>query len=188
MNVILLERIENLGHMGDEVTVRPGHARNYLLPQRMALRATEENRAYFQRQRAELEARNRKRREEAESYGERLQGLRVIMVRQAGEKGQLYGSVTARDIAEEIREMGYTIRRDQVRLSAPVKEIGVYDVRLGLHPEVHVDVQLHVVRNKADAEAAAAGDTRAVVEGEEPSLDELPAVAEGGEAGEAAGA
>ena len=155
MQVILLERIEKLGNMGDEVTVKPGHARNFLLPQGKALRASKENRAYFEARRGELEKLNAERKGEAQTYADRLDGLRVVMVRQAGEKGQLYGSVSARDICDEMREMGYSLQRNQVELAQPIKDLGQYSVRLALHAEVDAHITVQVVRNRQDAEVVA---------------------------------
>src|SRR5262249_17769383 len=121
MNVILLERVEKLGQMGDVVKVKPGYARNYLLPQKKALRATKENQAQFDAQRAQLEANNLKRREEAEAVAKKMQGLSVVILRQAAEGGALYGSVSGRDVAEAIKEAGFTVERRQVLLDVPIK-------------------------------------------------------------------
>ncbi len=151
MEVILLERIEKLGQMGDVVSVKPGYARNYLLPQHKALRATEENSKHFEKQRAQLEAANLERRSEAEKVGEKLDGLSVILVRQAGESGQLYGSVNARDIAGEVVESGFTISRQQVELAHPIKALGLYEVQVSLHPEVTVSVTANIARSEEEA-------------------------------------
>ena len=153
MEVILLERIEKLGQMGDVVRVRPGYARNYLLPQKKALRATKENLEYFETQRVQLEAENLKRREEAEAMAERLEGLVVVIIRQAGESGQLYGSVTARDIAEALSEQGVTVARRQVHLDQPLKALGVWTARIVLHPEVSVLVTVNIAQSAEEAEA-----------------------------------
>ncbi|HXV23286.1 MAG TPA: 50S ribosomal protein L9 [Alphaproteobacteria bacterium] len=157
VEVILLERIENLGQMGDVVRVRPGFARNYLLPKRKALRATKDNMARFESQRAQLEAQNLKHRQEAESVGVKLDGLRIVLLRQASESGQLYGSVTARDIAEAVSEAGFTIQKGQVMLNQPIKELGVHAIRLGLHPEVSVSITANVAKSVEEAEAAVSG-------------------------------
>ncbi len=147
MEILLLERIENIGHMGDRVKVRPGYARNYLLPQQKALRATQENIAYFQRKRTQLETVNIKRREEATAVAARMDGLSLLIVRQAGESGQLYGSVTARDIAEAVTETGFTLQRHQVQLRQAIKTLGETVVWVSLHPEISVPVTITVVRS-----------------------------------------
>jgi len=151
MNVILLERIEKLGQMGDVVRVKPGYARNYLLPMKKALRATKENLAYFDTQRQQLEADNLKRRGEAEGVATRLDGLKVIVVRSAGDSGQLYGSVSARDIADAVSAAGFTIGRNQVVLERPVKTLGLFDFRVRLHPEVSATVNVNVARSQEEA-------------------------------------
>lgn len=155
MEVILLERIEGLGQMGDEVSVKPGFARNFLLPQKKALRATEQNKARFETERVQLEAENLKRREEAEAVGNKLDGHTVVLVRQAGDAGQLYGSVTARDIASAVVEAGFTIEKNQVVLNAPIKALGIYEVSVTLHPEVSVTVSANVARSVEEAEVQA---------------------------------
>lgn len=157
MQVILLERIEKLGQMGDVVRVKPGFARNYLLPMRKALRATKENMARFEAQRAQLEAHNLTRRQEAESVAARLEGLRVVLLRQAAESGQLYGSVTARDISEAVTEAGFTIQKSQVVLNQPIKELGLHTIRVVLHPEVSVAVSANVAKSVEEAEAQVTG-------------------------------
>lgn len=151
MEIILLERVEHLGHMGDVVRVRPGYARNYLLPKKKAVRATEQNRQRFESQRAQLEATNLQRRTEAEAIAARMQGLTVVLIRQAGEAGQLYGSVSARDIAEAVTTAGFTIGRQQVRLLQPIKTTGLAQVSLSLHPEVFVTVVINVARSAEEA-------------------------------------
>jgi large subunit ribosomal protein L9 len=151
MEVILLERIEKLGQMGDVVSVKPGYARNFLLPQAKALRATSENSKHFETQRAQLEAVNLEKRTEAEKVGKELDGLAVILVRQAGESGQLYGSVNARDIADQVIDGGFTITRQQVELAQPIKALGLYDVQVTLHPEVSVNVTANIARSKEEA-------------------------------------
>ncbi len=151
MEVILLERIENLGQMGDVVRVKPGYARNYLLPQRKALRATDKNKKVFDEQRAQLEAVNLNRRQEASAVAAKMDGVSVILIRQAGEAGQLYGSVNTRDIATSVTESGYSIERQQVRLETPIKALGLYDIRVSLHPEVAVTVKVNVARSVEEA-------------------------------------
>lgn len=158
MDVILLERIDKLGQMGDVVKVRAGYARNFLLPQRKALRATKENMAVFERQRVHLEAINLKRKEEAQAIADRMSGLALLVVRQASETGQLYGSVTARDLRESIKDAGFTVDRSQVELDRPIKSLGRYEVMVALHPEVKVAVQVQIARSEAEAEALAAGE------------------------------
>lgn len=166
MDVILLERIESLGQMGEVVKVKPGFARNFLLPKKKALRATKENREVFEKRRVQLEADNLKRREEAEKVGAKLNGLKITIVRQAAESGALYGSVTLRDIADEITTAGFTVQKSQVLLSQPIKELGVHEVRIGLHPEVRVTITVNVGRSteEAAAQQGAADETAAAAE------------------------
>jgi len=151
MEVILLERIEKLGQMGDVVKVKSGYARNYLLPQKKALRATDANKQHFEEQRAQLEAANLEHRAEAEKVAKKLEGLSVVMVRQAGEAGQLYGSVNARDISTAVTEAGFTITRQQVKLNHPIKALGLYPVRVSLHPEIDVEVIANIARSQDEA-------------------------------------
>lgn len=155
MEIILLERIENLGQMGDVVRVKPGYARNYLLPQKKAVRLTDSNRKRFDEQRAQLEANNLERRAEAEAVGAKLDGLSVVLIRQAGEAGQLYGSVSARDIADAVSAAGFTISRQQVRLQQPIKTLGLHQLGIGLHPEVIVHITVNVARTPDEAETQA---------------------------------
>jgi large subunit ribosomal protein L9 len=157
MDVILLERVENLGQMGDLVKVRDGFARNYLLPRHKALRATQENRERFERQRSHLEADNLDRRKEAEQVAARMAGLSVVMVRQAGDTGQLYGSVNARDIAAAVTEAGFTVDRRQVALNTLIKALGLHSARVVLHPEVSVEVTVNVARSQEEAKLQSAG-------------------------------
>lgn len=156
MEVILLERIEKLGQMGDVVKVKTGFARNFLLPQKKAMRANKDNLAFFEKQRVHLEAVNLKRRDEAQAVAGKMEGLKVLMVRQAGEGGQLYGSVSGRDVADAVKAAGYTIERNQVNLDSPIKTLGSYPVRVSLHPEVAVTVTVTVARSQEEAERAAA--------------------------------
>ena len=155
MEVILLERIENLGQMGEVVNVKPGYARNFLLPRKKALRATEDNRRHFENQRAQLETQNLENRSEAEKVGAKLDGLIVDLIRQAGEAGQLYGSVNARDIASDVSAAGFTVSRQQVRLDHPIKALGLHEVKVNLHPEVTVTVIANVARSEEEAEVQA---------------------------------
>jgi large subunit ribosomal protein L9 len=157
VDVILLERVEKLGQMGQVVKVRPGFARNYLLPQKKALRATKENLAYFEKQRAQLEATNLKRKQEAEEVAKKLDGLKVVIVRTAGESGQLYGSVSARDISDAVTEAGVTVERRQIVLDKPIKTLGLHPVRVVLHPEVAVTVTANVAQSAEEAEMQAKG-------------------------------
>ena len=154
MQVVLMERIEKLGIMGDIVTVKDGFARNYLLPQGKALRATKENIEGFELQRAQLEANNLERRKDAEAVAERMDGVSVVIVRQASETDQLYGSVSFRDIAEALCDAGYAIDRRQVSLDRPIKTIGLFPVKVVLHPEVSITVRVNVARSEEEAEAA----------------------------------
>ncbi|HBR69427.1 MAG TPA: 50S ribosomal protein L9 [Rhodospirillaceae bacterium] len=154
--VILLERIESLGKMGDTVTVKPGYARNYLLPQKKALRATKENIAYFEGQRKQLEAQNDKLKKEAEKLAKKLDGMKIPLIRQASESGHLFGSVTARDIATGASEVSKeTIVREMVRLNQNFKFIGLFPVDIALHPEVKVSVTINVARTTEEAEIQA---------------------------------
>jgi large subunit ribosomal protein L9 len=157
VEVILLERVEKLGQMGQVVKVRPGFARNYLLPQKKALRATKENLAYFEKQRAQLEAQNLARRGDAEQVAKKLDGIAVVVIRQAGESGQLYGSVTARDIADGVTAAGFTVGRGQVVLDKAIKTLGLYKLRLVLHPEVSVQITVNVAQSAEEAEMQAKG-------------------------------
>lgn len=158
MEVILLERVEKLGQMGDVVSVKDGYARNFLLPQNKALRSTKSNLERFERERVQLEARNLERRQEAEALAQKVDGSSYVVIRQAGESGQLYGSVTSRDIAEAISESGVSIARSQVNLDIPIKSIGLVDIRLSLHPEVSVTVSMNVARSAEEAERQAKGE------------------------------
>ncbi|GBQ06354.1 MULTISPECIES: 50S ribosomal protein L9 [Acetobacter] len=170
--VILLQRVEHLGQMGDVVKVRPGYARNFLLPQGKAIRANEANRSRFDRERAQLEAQNIKRREEAERLSERMDGLAVVLIRQAGDSGSLYGSVSTRDVAQVVTEAGFTISRQQVFLAHPIKSLGLYEVKIALHPEVVVPVVVNVARSAEEAERQARGEAVSVEEEAEMAGDE----------------
>lgn len=192
MDVILLERIQNLGQMGEVVKVRTGFARNYLLPQKKALRATKENLARFERQRVELEAVNLHRRHEAEKVAERIEGTVVSIIRQAGESGQLYGSVSARDITDALGEEGFKVDRSQIAIDRPIKSIGLSDVRVNLHPEVSAKIVVNVARSteEADLQAERGGlvtseDLEAAREAElESSESDLTEIGAEGPAGE----
>jgi large subunit ribosomal protein L9 len=158
MQVILLERVEKLGQMGEEVKVKDGFGRNYLLPQKKALRATKANREFFQTQKAQLEARNLENKKEAEKIAKQLDGKTFALLRQAGDRGQLYGSVSPRDIAEAISAGGVTVSRTQVPLDKAIKNIGLVPVQVVLHPEVRVTVTLNVARTEDEAERQAKGE------------------------------
>ena len=172
MEVILLQRVEKLGAMGQVVKVKDGYARNYLLPQGMALRATEANKQKFEHQRGELEARNAERRSGAEGEAHKLNGKSFVILRQAGESGQLYGSVTTRDIAGAASTTGLEVERTQVLLEQPIKTIGLYKIRIALHPEVVTEVQVNVARTQDEADAQARGEvlTGTISEREEARL------------------
>ncbi|MEK9622160.1 MAG: 50S ribosomal protein L9 [Alphaproteobacteria bacterium] len=152
MQIILLERVEKLGQMGDLVTVKPGYARNFLLPQGKAMRANKANLERFEAEKAQREADNLQRRGEAETEAKKMSGLAISMVRAASEMGQLFGSVTSRDIAEGVTEAGFTIQRSQVVMDKSIKTLGLHDIRVTLHPEVAVTVVVNVARSLDEAE------------------------------------
>lgn len=190
MQVILLERIGRLGQMGDVVTVKHGFARNFLIPQGKALRATKANRERFERERAQLEARNLELKSEAEAVAARLQGQSFIVVRQAGDSGQLYGSVATRDIASVVTEGGFSIERRQVMLDRPIKTLGLHEVRIGLHAEVEPHVIINVARSPAEAARQSRGEQvtgKAMDEAEEEALAARLAAEQLFEAGARAG-
>ena len=171
MQVILLQRIGSLGQMGDVVTVKDGYARNFLLPQKKALRATKENLAHFETQRAQLEANNLEHKKEAEAVAEKLQGKVFTAIRSAGDTGQLYGSVSTRDIAEAITAGGFTVDRRQIVLDRPIKTLGLHDATVALHPEVLVKVTLNVARSEEEAEKQARGEDVTVIKDEALELE-----------------
>jgi large subunit ribosomal protein L9 len=173
MQVILLERVEKLGQMGDVVAVRDGFGRNYLVPQGKALRATKGNLAEFERRRVQLEAANLQRKEDATAAASKVEGRSVTILRQAGETGQLYGSVNARDIAEAFTAGGVTIDRRQVRLDSPLKALGIHTVRVALHPEVVVGVTVNVARSAEEAELQADPELAAAVVESEREAERL---------------
>ena len=184
MEVILLERVAKLGQMGETVRVRDGFGRNYLLARGKALRATEENKKRFENQRLQLETRNLELKHEAETVAETLNGHSVVILRQSGESGVLYGSVSTRDIAEALTNDGFSVERNQVTLNAPIKTLGLHEVPVVLHPEVSVHVTVNVARSAQEAERQAAGEN--VTAREEFDLDDLglevgAALAEAGE-------
>jgi large subunit ribosomal protein L9 len=158
MHVILLERVENLGNLGEEVVVKNGFARNYLLPTGKALVANAQNRARFEAERDIIERRNAEARDAASSSGEAIDGETLVVLRQAGETGQLYGSVTARDIIEAAGERGFSIKREQVRIDGPIKTLGLHEIRIRLHAEVAVTITINVARSQDEADRQAAGE------------------------------
>jgi large subunit ribosomal protein L9 len=164
MEVILLERVSRLGQMGDTVKVKDGFARNFLLPQGKALRANEGNKKKFEGQRAQLEARNLERKAEAAQISDKLDGKSFIAVRSAGETGQLYGSVSTRDIADLLTAEGFSVNRNQILLNQPIKTIGLTNVAIALHPEVEVTITLNIARTAEEAERQAKGETLTTAE------------------------
>ena len=180
MQVILLERIRKLGQMGETVTVKDGFARNFLIPQGKALRANETNKQHFEAQRAELEARNLELKGEAEKVGASLDGKSFVAIRQAGDTGQLYGSVSSRDIAELITENGVRLERNQVLLNRPIKVLGLHEVLVSLHPEVEVKLEVNVARSEEEAERQAAGEDVTARRDDDEATPDLEAVFEEG--------
>ena len=179
MEIILLERVHNLGQIGDVVKVKPGYARNFLLPLKKALRATEANKKKFEAQRAQIEAMNLEKRGDAEKIRGKVDGLKVVLIRQAGETGQLFGSVNARDVADAVTAAGYTIDRRQVILDRPIKTLGLHPLRVALHPEVIVSISANVAKSTEEAEAQEkAGGFIGRVEEAPADLDSLLADAE----------
>ena len=158
MQVILLERVEKLGQMGDEVRVKDGFARNFLLPKKKALRATKANREYFQTQKQHLEAHNLERKKDADAIAKKLGGKSFVLLRQAGDRGQLYGSVSPRDVADAVEKGGFTINRTQVNISTAIKTIGLFTIPVVLHPEVRVNITINVARSEDEAERQARGE------------------------------
>ena len=173
--LILLQRVEHLGQMGDLVSVKPGYARNFLLPQGKAMRATAANRKRFDTERAQLEALNIKKREEAERLAERMDSLSVVIIRQASDSGNLYGSVSTRDIAVAATDAGLTVARQQVVLAHPIKSLGLTEARIVLHPEVSIPLTVNVARSAEEAERQARGEAVGVEEEDENILGELQA-------------
>jgi large subunit ribosomal protein L9 len=171
MQVILLQRIGRLGQMGDVVNVKDGYARNFLLPQKKALRATKENMAHFETQRAQLEATNLEHKKEAEGVAAKLEGKIFTAIRSAGDTGQLYGSVSTRDIADAVTAGGFTVDRRQVVLERPIKTLGLHETKLALHPEVIVNVTLNVARSEEEAEKQARGEDVTVIKDEAIELE-----------------
>ena len=176
MDIILLQRIGNLGQIGDVVTVKDGYARNFLLPQKKALRANEANKKVFEANREKLEAENAERRTDAQKFGEKVDGEEIVLIRAASNTGQLYGSVNVRDVASALNEKGHDIDKKQVIMGAPIKTIGMFDVTVALHPEVEVTIKANVARSDDEAELQSQGvDVIAQMNEEEAAAD-----AEGG--------
>ena len=175
MQVILLERVEKLGQMGDVVKVKDGFARNFLLPKKKALRATKANATFFETQRAQLEARNLERKAEAEKIAKKLEGQNFTLLRQAGDRGQLYGSVSPRDISEIVTNGGFSVDRTQIPLDKAIKTVGLFPIAIVLHPEIRVTVTVNVARTEDEAERQARGED---VLSEKTEADEAEVVAE----------
>ena len=171
MDVILLERVAKLGQLGETVRVRPGFARNFLLARGKALRATESNKKHFETQRAQLETRNLERKSESETVAEKLNGKSFVLIRQSGESGVLYGSVSTRDLAETVTKAGFSVGRDQFTLNTPIKTLGLHTVPVVLHPEVSVEVTVNIARSPEEAERQARGEN--VTTRDELDLDDL---------------
>lgn len=171
MEVILLERIEKLGQMGDVVKVKDGFARNFLLPQKKALRASEDNLAYFEKEKVTLEANNLKQKQEAEVILTKLDDFNLIIIRQAGETGQLYGSVNTNDIKTSLNENGFVVEKNQIKLDKPIKELGIHKVSVKLHPEVQAIISVIVSRTESEAETLIKGD-EIKIESEENLISE----------------
>lgn len=178
VDVILLQRVEHLGQMGQVVKVKPGYARNFLLPKKKALRASKANLAYFESQRVQLEADNLAQRSEAEQVAGKMKGLSVIMLRQAGETGQLYGSVSARDVADAITASGFTVERSQVVLDRAIKTLGLHQIKVVLHPEVSLQVTANIAQSADEAAAQARGLTAAEIAAQAEAAEEEEAVEE----------
>jgi len=171
MQVILLQRIGRLGQMGDVVNVKDGYPRNYLLPQKKALRATDENKKVFESRRAQLEATNLEQKKEAEAVSAKLDKQSFVLIRSAGDTGQLYGSVSTRDIAEAVTAGGFTVNRNQIVLDKPIKTLGLHGCRIQLHPEVSCGVTLNVARSQDEADKQARGEDVTVVKEEQIELE-----------------
>jgi large subunit ribosomal protein L9 len=178
MKVILLERVERLGALGDTVTVKDGFARNFLLPRHKALRANNANMKVFEAQRAEIEARNAKAREAAGAAGETLDGTQYVLIRQAGETGQLYGSVSGRDVADAVNAEGGKVDRSMIALDKPIKTLGVHEVKIRLHPEVVITVTMNIARSADEAERQARGENVIAMQFEEDARMDADAAAD----------
>lgn len=172
MQVILLERVEKLGQMGQVVSVKPGYARNFLLPKKKALRATKQNLGFFEGKRVELEANNLKRKSEAELVAQKMNGVMVTLIRQASEMGHLYGSVRSADIAQSLDETGYKISRNQVQINTPIKTLGMHEVQVILHPEVLASIRVNVAQSAEEAAVQALAQTKEQATTSAPAADE----------------
>jgi large subunit ribosomal protein L9 len=182
VNIILLERVAKLGQIGDVVTVKAGFARNFLLPQKKALRATQANKLVFEAQRAQIETNNQARKTDAQAAATKIEGTTVVLIRQAGDSGQLYGSVSTRDIADELVAAGFKVNKNQVVLDKPIKNLGIHGARVALHPEVMVAVRANVARSKEEAELQAKGVDVLRMQAEEEANQAKAAAAEAAEA------
>jgi large subunit ribosomal protein L9 len=182
VSIILLERVARLGQIGDVVTVKAGFARNFLLPQKKALRATEANKLVFEAQRAQIETSNQTRKTDAQAAAQSIEGTTVVLIRQAGDSGQLYGSVSTRDIADELVAAGFKVNKNQVVLDKPIKNLGIHGARVALHPEVIVAVRANVARSKEEAELQAKGVDVLRMQAEEEANEARAAAAEAAEA------
>jgi large subunit ribosomal protein L9 len=182
VNIILLERVAKLGQIGDVVTVKAGFARNFLLPQKKALRATEANKLVFEAQRAQIETSNQTRKTDAQATAQTIEGTTVVLIRQAGDSGQLYGSVSTRDIADELVAAGFKVNKNQVVLDKPIKNLGIHGARVALHPEVIVAVRANVARSKEESELQAKGVDVLRMQAEEEANEAKAAAAEAAEA------
>lgn len=171
MEVILLERVDKLGNMGDVVTVKPGYGRNFLLPQGKALRSNKANLAKFEAQRAALEARNAEHRSEAEAEAKKIDGMKFVVIRQASDAGALYGSVSTRDVADILNDSGFSVERRQIQLDQPIKELGLHEIHVILHPEVSATVTANVARSKEEAELQAQGKSISELRAEEEAAE-----------------
>ncbi len=170
LKVILLQRVSKLGYIGDVVNVKPGFARNYLLPKKIALRATKENLKYFEEQKEQIKKNNEIAKAEAQKVADQMGQLTITLVRQASEKGQLYGSVTSRDIAAAVKELGYKVNAGQVDLSAPIKTVGVYEIGVNLHPEISVVVKLSVAKSEEEAKQQMTAEIQEDAAQQEPAV------------------
>lgn len=171
MQVVLLERVEKLGQMGEVVKVKDGFARNFLLPRKKALRATKENIARFEKEKAQLEARNLTAKKEAEGVASKLDKQKFVILRQAGETGMMYGSVSTRDIADAVSAGGFSVNRNQVILDKPMKSLGLHEIKIALHPEIRVGITINVARTAEEAERQARGENVLMTEAEQARIE-----------------
>lgn len=178
MQVILLERVEKLGQMGQVVNVKAGYARNYLLPKKKALRATKENMGYFESKRVELEATNLKRKSEAQTVAEKMDGIMITLIRQASEVGHLYGSVRAADVTQGLSDAGFQVSRSQIQIDIPIKILGLHQVRVLLHPEVSIKINVNVAQSEEEAAVQAAAKDKPSEASAEKSAKDMSKMAE----------